>query len=264
MRLACQEHLVPGETLEQKWEFLAAAGFDAIELHGRGDFAFAARRDELRRAHAAGVPLPTVCVIMDHFIGDFDRDRRRDAIANMKSLLSTIAEVGGEGAITPASFGMHSNALPPFRSPRTPEEDRRVLLEGLDELGRHAASEGMRVYLEPLNRYEDHMLNKLAQAVDLCDELGHDSIHVMADLFHMNLEEDDIPSAIRRCGDRLGHVHLADSGRAQPGTGHIDFPAALGALRDIGFTGVLAMECGIRGDPREVLPEVARRLRGMM
>jgi sugar phosphate isomerase/epimerase len=255
---------VQGDTLEAKWELLAAAGFDGIELHGHGDFAFAARLGELRRAHAAGVPMPSVCVIMDHFIGDFDPDRRRDAIANMKSLLSTIAEVEGDGAITPASFGTHSNALPPFRSPRSPDEDRRLLLEALDELGRHAASEGVRVYLEPLNRYEDHMLNRLEQAADLCGELGHPSVQVMADLFHMNIEEDDIASAIRRCGDRLAHVHLADSGRAHPGTGHIDFPAAIGALREIGFGGVLAMECGIRGDPSDVLPEVAQWLRGMM
>ena len=263
MRLACQEHLIPGDTLEEKWELLSAAGFDGIELHGRGDFAFERRLAELRRARDAGVPMPTVCVIMDHFIGDFDGDRRRDAIANMKSLLSTIAEVGGEGAITPASFGTHSNALPPFRSPRSPEHDREVLLEGLDELGRHAASEGVLLYLEPLNRYEDHMLNRLVQAAELCDQLAHASIKVMADLFHMNIEEDDIADAIRQCGGRVGHVHLADSSRAHPGTGHIDFAAALAALNDAGFNGIMAMECGIRGDPRQVLPDVARGLRGM-
>jgi sugar phosphate isomerase/epimerase len=263
VRLACQEHLIPGDTLEQKWQLLGAAGFDGIELHGRGGFAFEGRLSELRRARSAGVPMPTVCVIMDHFIGDFDAARRRDAIANMKSLLSTIAEVGGEGAITPASFGMHSNALPPFRSPRSPEQDREVLLEGLEELGRHASSEGVLLYLEPLNRYEDHMLNRLAQASELCDQAAQESIKVMADLFHMNLEEDGIAEAIREWGALVGHVHLADSGRAHPGTGHIDFAAALAALNDVGFTGVMAMECSIRGDPRQVLPDVARRLRGM-
>ena len=64
--------------------------------------------------------MPAVCLISDHFVGDFDAERRRDAIANMKTLLSAIAELGGYGAVTPASYGMHSNSLPPFRAPRSP------------------------------------------------------------------------------------------------------------------------------------------------
>jgi sugar phosphate isomerase/epimerase len=261
VKLACQEHLVPGETLEAKWELLRSAGFDGIELHGHGDLAFERRLPELRRAREAGVELPSVCVIMDHFIGDFDAVRRRDAIENMKSLLSTIAEVGGRGAITPASFGMASTRLPPFSVPRTPAEDRRVLLEGLRELGEHAAAHGVTVFLEPLNRYEDHMLNRLDQAAELCDELGLPSVRVMGDLFHMNIEEDDLAAAIEGCVPHLAHVHLADSNRLQPGAGHTDFASAFAALRASGFLGVMALECGIRGDAREALPAVAALLR---
>jgi sugar phosphate isomerase/epimerase len=261
VRLACQEHLVPGDTLEAKWRLLQDAGFDAIELHGHGDFAFERRLPELRRARDASADLASVCVIMDHFLGDFDPDRRRDAIANMKSLLTTIAEVGGDGAITPASFGVASLRLPPFRVPRSAADDRRVLLDGLRELGEHAATHGVTVFVEPLNRYEDHMLNRLEQAAELCDELALPSVRVMGDLFHMNIEEDDPPRALRACASQLAHVHLADSNRLQPGAGHTDFAAAFGALRDVGFDGVMALECGIRGDARAVLPEVAALLR---
>jgi sugar phosphate isomerase/epimerase len=260
VRITCQEHLAPGETLEQKWEFLRDAGFDGIELRGFDEFAFAARRDELARAHAAGVPMPTVCVISDHFIGDFDRERRVDAIAQMRSLLTGIAEVGGEGAITPASFGMHSNALPPFSAPRSPEQDRATLLEGLHELGEHAEREGVRVYLEPLNRYEDHMLNTLAQASDLCGDLGHPSVGVMGDLFHMSIEEVDSPAAIRSSAETLAHVHLADSNRQFPGAGHTNFAAIFTALREIDYSGCLALECRVP-DPERTLPRVAQLLR---
>ncbi len=261
--LACQEHLVPGETLEEKWRLLSSWGYDGIELHGHGDMAFARRRPELRRAREAGVELPTVCVIMDHFIGDFDAERRRDAMANMRSLLSTIAEVGGRGAITPASFGMASRALPPFRIPRSPDEDRRVLLEGLRELGEHAGELGVTVLLEPLNRYEDHMLNRLEQGAELCDELGLPSVRLMGDLFHMSIEEDDLAAAVRRFAPYLAHVHLADSNRAHPGAGHTDFTPIVAALEEVGFDGYLALECGIRGDAREVLPAVAERMHGL-
>ncbi|MGI8789557.1 MAG: sugar phosphate isomerase/epimerase family protein [Actinomycetota bacterium] len=263
MKLSCQEHLIPGESLVQKWEHLQSWGYDAIELHGHGDFVFRARLDELQAARRAGVAMPTVCVIMDHFIGDFDAGKRRDAIENMKSLLSVMSEIGGEGAITPASYGMFSRRLPPYEPPRTEAEDRAVLVEGLTELGEHAGREGVRVYLEPLNRYEDHMVNSLAQAVELGDEVGLDSVKVMGDLFHMNLEEDDPPASIRAAGGHLRHVHLADSNRAHPGTGHVDFAGALAALRDIGFDGYMALECGLRGDASMVLPEVARYLRGL-
>jgi sugar phosphate isomerase/epimerase len=180
----------------------------------------------------------------------------------MRSLLTGIAQVGGEGAITPASFGMHSNALPPFSAPRPPEEDRAVLLEALGELGDHAAREGVQVYLEPLNRYEDHMLNTLAQATDLCTELGHASVRVMGDLFHMSIEEVDLPAALRSSADFLAHVHLADSNRHFPGAGHTSFPEILTALRETDYSGCLALECRVP-DPERTLPRVARLLRDL-
>jgi sugar phosphate isomerase/epimerase len=260
MKLACQEQLIPGDDLIQKWEFITRAGFEGIELQGFDNFRFRARLDELKTAGKAGVVMPSVCVISDHFIGDFDAERRRDAVENMKSLLSVIGEVGGHGAITPAAWGMFSRRLPPFEPPRSEAEDCAVLLEGLHELGEHAGREGVTVFLEPLNRYEDHMVNSLAQAISLVDEVAMPSVRIMGDLFHMNIEEDDIPASIRGAGDRLAHVHLADSNRAHPGSGHTDFRAAFDALRSIGFSGYMAMESGIRGDPEEVLPEVGRLL----
>jgi sugar phosphate isomerase/epimerase len=264
MRLACQEQLIPGADLPAKYDFIRAAGFDGIELRGAGGLGFRRRLPELRAARKAGVELPTVCVMMDHFIGDFDPERRRDALLNMKSQLSVIAEIGGYGAVTPAAYGMFSRRLPPFTPPRSPAEDRAVLLEALGELGRHAASEGVWLLFEPLNRYEDHMVNTLDQAVELCQATGLDSVKVVADLFHMNIEEDDVAASIRRAAPFLGHVQLGDSNRLQPGAGHLDWAAALAALAEVGFDGYLAMECRLRGAPEVVLPEVAAFLRARM
>ena len=182
----------------------------------------------------------------------------------MKDLLSGIAELGGTGAVTPAAYGLASKRLPPFTVPRTEEEDRRILLDALEELGEHAEREGALVLLEPLNRYEDHMLNRVEGAVELCEAVGRPSVKVMGDLFHMNIEEDDLGGSIRAAGDYLAHVHLADSSRLQPGTAHTDFAGAFGALKEIGFEGFMAMECGIRGNPEEALPESVRHLRALM
>jgi sugar phosphate isomerase/epimerase len=80
----------------------------------------------------------------------------------------------------------------------------------------------------------------------------------------MNIEEDDLGEAIRAAGDYLAHVHLADSSRLQPGTAHTDFAGVLAALRETGFEGYMAMECGIRGDAEEAIPETVRYLRSLM
>jgi sugar phosphate isomerase/epimerase len=265
IKLACQEQLVPGESLVDKWRLLSEAGFDGIELLGRGELTFRERLPELRAARDAGVVLSSVCVAMDHFIGDFDASRRRDAMENMKVLLSVISEVGGVGAVTPAAFAQWSLAMPPWEPPpRSPEEDREVLTAGLAELGEHAAAEGVTVFFEPLNRYEDHMVNRLEQAAELCRSVDMPSVGVMADTFHMGIEEDDLTASIRAVGSAIGHVQLGDSGRLQPGVGHLDWPSLMGALRDARYEGWMAMECGIRGDPREALPKVAQLLRPLM
>jgi sugar phosphate isomerase/epimerase len=265
VRLACQEPLLPGGSLEEKWNVARAAGFDGIELIGAGDFAFERRLPELRRAAEAGVVFSSVCVAMDHFIGDAEEGRRRDALANMKSLLSVMAEVGGAGAITPASFGVWTNALPPWTPPgRSPEEDRRVLTEALTELAEHALPLGVAILFEPLNRYEDHMVNRVSQAAQICRAVGLRTAKVMADAFHMNIEEDDLAQALTSDGDVIGHIHLADSGRQQPGTGHVDWAAFIGALQDIGYDGWLALECGLRGEPRKALEETAALIRSLL
>ena len=262
MKLSCQEHLLPGDSVLEKWEFAASAGFDGIELRGTRDWR--ERLDDLGAARDRGAVFSSVCLIDDRFIGDLDPDRRREALEHMKHLLFGIAELGGAGAITPAAFGQTSSALPPFKAPRTQDEDRRVLLEGLEELGEHADSVGTLVLLEPLNRYEDHMLNRLDQGVELAAASGRTSVMVMGDLFHMNIEEDNLGESIRRAEGYLAHVHLADSNRAHPGAGHTDFAPAFGALREIGFDGYMAMECAVRGDARMELPRVTRRLRALM
>jgi sugar phosphate isomerase/epimerase len=255
-KTACQEQLLPGDTLQRKWEFARKAGYDAIELRGKGGFALRERLPELRRAQADGVVMPTVCVDMLHFFGAFDPELRRDAVEQMKSQLSVIAELGGLGAQTPASYGMFSRRLPPFEPPRSEEEDREVLLAGLTELGEHARREGVALFLEPLNRYEDHMVNRLEQAAGLIRAVGLDSVRIGIDSYHMNIEETDPAAAILAAAPYIGHAQVSDSNRFQPGAGHLDWPAWLGALEAIGYDGYLAVECRLTGNPQEAVASI--------
>jgi len=256
LKTAAQEQLLPGDTLQAKWEFAREAGYDAIELRAEGDLHFASRLDELKQARKDGVVMPTVYVEMLHFFGAFDEDLRRDAIAQLKSQLTVIAEIDGLGAQTPASYGMFSRRLPPFEPPRTEQEDREILLAGLSELGEHARKEGVTLLLEPLNRYEDHMVNRLDQAADLIRATGLDSIRIGIDSHHMNIEESDPVAAILANADYIGHAQVADSNRFQPGAGHLDWPAWLGALHTIGYDGYLAAECRLTGDPVEAVRSI--------
>lgn len=262
LKLAAQEQMLAGETLIEKWKFAQSVGFDGIELRGEGDGKFADRLAEIRAASKAGAVIPTVCVMMDHFIGDFDAERRQDAVHNMRILLSVIAEADGLGAITPAAYGMFSRALPPFRPPRSPRQDTEVLLAGLRELGEHAAAEGVLLLLEPLNRYEDHMVNTLDQGAALCRDVGVPSVRIVGDFFHMNIEEADPVESLRRTAAYIAHMQLGDSSRLEPGTGHVDFLGGIAALNDAGYDGWYAMECGLSGDPADVLPAVSAYLRG--
>ncbi|QHY93804.1 D-tagatose 3-epimerase [Streptomyces sp. S4.7] len=261
LKTACQEQLLPGETLQQKWDFARDAGFDGIELRAKGDLHFERRLPELRAARRDGVVMPTVCVDMLHFFGAFDADRRRDAIVQLKSQLSVIAELGGLGAQTPASYGMFSRRLPPFEPPRGAEEERAVLLDGLTELGEHARREGVYLFLEPLNRYEDHMVNRLDQAAELIRTVGLDSVRIGIDSYHMNIEEADPAGAIVAAAPYIGHAQVSDSNRFQPGAGHLDWPAWLAALHSIGYEGYLAVECRLTGDPVDAVRSIPTLLR---
>ncbi|GAA3824489.1 sugar phosphate isomerase/epimerase [Sphaerisporangium flaviroseum] len=258
MRLSVQEQLLPGRSLQEKFVFAVDAGFDAIELRGKGDFHFAGRLPELRQALADGVVMPTVCVDMSHFIGDFDAAKREDAVRQLRSQLTVIGELGGTGVMTPASWGQFSRRLPPFEPPRSSREDGEVLAEALGALGEHAARQGVLIMLEPLNRYENHMVNSLAQAVELC---SMDSIRVAGDTYHMNIEEDDPCRSLMDAAPFLAHMQISESNRNQPGTGHLDWAAQLATLDAIGYDGDLALECRLRGEPEIVLPQTAAFIR---
>jgi sugar phosphate isomerase/epimerase len=259
--ICVQEQYLPGESMAEKWDVAQSWGYDGIELRGRGDGAFAARLPELTRAAAAGIPMPTVCVEMLHFIGDFDADRRADAREQMRDQLRVIAEIGGRGAMTPASYGMFSRRLPPFEPPRDEDGDRVVLLDALGDLGEYAAGLGVTLYLEPLNRYEDHMVNRLEQAVSLIAELGLDSVRIGADSYHMNIEEADPAAALLAAGPFIGHVQASDSNRLEPGAGHVDWPLFGATLRAIGYDGPVAVESRLSGPAEVALAAVPPFLR---
>ncbi len=243
LRLAAQEQLVPGDSLEIKFELLTELGYQGIEVRSQGDFSFRDREHELRQAVRNGVTISSACVDMRHFIGDFDERLRRDARANLASQLGVIAKVGGSGVVSPASYGMFSKRLPPYTPPRSAEADQEIMVEALTELGAIANKEGVSLFLEPLNRYEDHILNSLDEGARLIRASGNTGVALCTDFYHMNIEEADIARSLLDSREQVGHVHLSDTNRHEPGAGHLDWLSALAALRSVGYAGWMVLEC---------------------
>ena len=124
----------------------------------------------------------------------------------------------------------------------TREQALTWLSEALEDLGGHAAKLGQHLLYEPLNRYETNLLHRTPDAAAWLRTLNTDNVRILSDLFHMNIEEPDIATALREAGSLVGHVHFADSNRRAIGLGHTAVAPIIGALRDIDFTGYLSAE----------------------
>jgi len=119
---------------------------------------------------------------------------------------------------------------------------RLWLVEALQECSGAASPSGVRLALEPINRYETTLLNSVAEGLEVIERVGADNLGLLLDTFHMNIEEPSIEESVRRAGSRIFHFHVADSNRCYPGAGHLDFSAILGVLRSLGYAGYISGE----------------------
>lgn len=261
MKLACQEGLVPGNSLLERLERLGSWGYEGIEFWGGG---LKERLPEVQHAlKNSPVRASTVCAGFRGSLLDADPRERERACQDIKELLYVAADIGAVGLIFVPIFGApRIPDLRPLASPEQLEFDLLCLL--LEDLAKTAEKAGTYLLLEPLNRYETHFIRRLEQAVAVCEKVAHPHLKVMADFFHMSIEEADIPAAIRQARAWLAHVHLADSNRLLPGQGHTDFRSGFAALKEIGYTGYMALECGVAGDPAAELPKAAQFLKAQM
>ena len=122
------------------------------------------------------------------------------------------------------------------------------LVRALEECCRAAEEHGVRLALEPINRYETNLVNTVRQGLDLIEQVGAANLGLLLDTFHMNIEEPDIERSIGDAGPHIFHFHVADSNRWYPGAGHLDFGSILSALRATGYDGWVSGEFMPRPD----------------
>lgn len=122
------------------------------------------------------------------------------------------------------------------------------LREAINACCKTAKADGVRLALEPINRYETTLVNSVAQGMDLIEQVGEENFGLLLDTFHMNIEEANIEASIHTCGKRIFHFHVADSNRWYPGAGHLDFKSILTALAATGYQGYISGEFIARPD----------------
>ena len=261
MRFAVQENLVSGGSLAEKAQHLAEWGYEGVELRGER---LAERTAEIRTALAdSGVKAAAICGGYKFgllFPEPAEREQSRNEI---RRLLELAPEVGSCGVIVVPIFGPpRLPDMSPWRTAAQAEEE--LLVEQLADLAEFAGRHRTQVILEPLNRYETHYLRRLDQAAAICRRVASPHMTILADFFHMNIEEARIGEAIRTAGARTGYVHLADSNRVVPGGGHIDFREGFAALRAIDYRGWMSLECHVPGDAASSLRETLAFMRAQM
>jgi sugar phosphate isomerase/epimerase len=116
------------------------------------------------------------------------------------------------------------------------------VVEALRDCCAAARPHGVRIALEPICRYETTLVNNAVQGMEVLERIGADNMGLLLDTFHMNIEDAVIEEAIRLCGDRIFHFHVADSNRWYPGAGHLDFRSILAALYATGYQGYVSGE----------------------
>jgi sugar phosphate isomerase/epimerase len=246
---AAREYMVPGKTITERFENAARIGLAGIEVTGSSRPEFVA---EIKAAMAATGVKASTMASRSQFVLDARKDERQKAVAAFKEALSLAGEVGALGVIMAPliAIKMEGGQRLPDLSPlmSTAEAERRLLKAVLAELADHAQTCGVEIIIEPLNRYEQWWPCTLQHGLDICRDVGKPGVCVMADFFHMNIEEADLGASIRQAGALVRDVHLADSHRLWPGSGHLDFRPGFAALKAQGYAHYLAFECGTPGD----------------
>ncbi len=133
-------------------------------------------------------------------------------------------------------------------SPNASREERlrqlRFVAESLQQCAEYAKKKKVLINLEAIDRYETSLLNSVEETALFLDEAGLlPTVGIFYDTFHSNIEDADMYAAIERYGSLFSHVHFADSNRWVPGSGHIDFQAAVSRLEKVGFAGFVSLEC---------------------
>jgi sugar phosphate isomerase/epimerase len=231
------------EELSRPVRRLAELGYDAVELAAELPPAEASKARDL--IDDAGLSVSSICpsFTTERDLSHPDPQVRENAVRYLREVADLAHAVGAPTFIVAPTAFLRSRPL------ASEDEEWGWAVQSIRSAGEYAASLGVGLTLECWNRYGTFLLNRLDQASRMWRETGLSNGGVLADTYHMNIEERSLPEAIRATGTLINHVHLSDSNRAAPGLGHVDYAGVLRALLDVAYPGYLTFEL----DPRAAL-----------
>lgn len=212
-------------------------GFSILEISVVNPARVSSRRIRAE-AEAVGIEVVgTLALKRECALATADQTTRQRGVEFLTAAVDTVREMGGS-----LLAGM-MYAVPGYFSGAKPGEDElNWIAEGLRKVARHGRECGVRLAVEPVNRYETYLINTAGQAHRLIEQIGEPNVGLLLDTYHMNIEERGIGATLRKFGNRLFHLHLNESDRGVLGGGNIDWRSVFLALREMGYSGAGSIE----------------------
>ncbi len=231
------------ESFPNACEIAARCGFDGIEV-------FAPHADYFRETtfasalNASGLKFAAAgtgagWVIHKLMLSHPDPLHRQRAIDFVRSIIDAVSSWGTQVIIgSMQGKAEHAKEVPDYLG---------RLQDSLRVLAEYASSNGVRLLIEPLNRYETNLVTSVETGLQVANKVGSE-LKLLCDVFHMNIEESSIAKSLEDAGDFVGHVHFADSNRWAVGFGHIDYQPIIASLQQIEYKGFLSAEVFAKPD----------------
>ncbi|MCY0095342.1 sugar phosphate isomerase/epimerase family protein [Hoeflea ulvae] len=242
------------EPLEVTLRRIKQFGYESIEISGEPTQYDTKETRKLLKEHGIRCWGAVTLTLGERNLAAKDEGQRARTVDYVKSVLTMVSELEGEViTLVPATVGK-------VQPDATEEEEWGWLVEATKECFAHSQKVGVKIGIEPLNRFETYIFNRCAQALALADAV-HPDCGVCLDAYHLNMEESDIYDAIRLAGRRLFDFHVADNNRFAAGLGHLNWPKIVETLKEIGYDGALTNEfvAPVDRTPAAIYPDMVER-----
>lgn len=241
MQIAVQEAMLPGRSIQDKFEAARALGFDGVEVYASD---LTARVPEIAEAaRQAGIQIAAVHMgRRDGYISP-ERAEREAAISALRQTMADAVDLGaGHVLFVPHYGATRMPDLTPYRAPVELEAEMMIwLLRTVSDL---AYAIGVELDMLPVNRYETYFMTRLEHALRFRRKIkDHAHIKIAVNTFHMAQEEIDWLGALRDSLPHIGYIQMAEQNRGLPGQGALDFAALAAVLREAGYAGWLTCAC---------------------
>jgi len=265
----------PGWTVEEIFKFAKETGYEAVEL---ASYSFcdsitdvsSAERQQMRASadnadidiagiHALFTPIPNMQPLHSCpawlQLNSADAGIRERTKDYLKELIRFCGEVGGKNVV----LGSAKSRSIPEEIPY--DQGWAIARDTLRECAEYAAPYDVVLSLEPIHKALTNFINTPDDAMQMVREVDHPNLMWMLDCFAAYNQGVDVPTAVRRYGQYLAHVHMNDENKSWPGTGKIDFPPIVQSLKDVGYSGYLSLEVmDLNPDPKTIAREALTAL----